>query len=305
VRRYFFRRLLYAIPTLLGISLLAFLMLQFVPGDPALLLAGQNATTETVEQTRRDLGLDRPLPVQYVSYVANLVRGDFGQSFVNRRPVGEEIARRYPRTLILAGAGIAFALVGGVALGALAALRPYSAVDHLSTLAALTGISLPGFWLGLMLIWLFSVQLRWLPTLGLNGPQYVILPGLTISLYTLALVARMTRAGLLDVLAHDYIRTARAKGLADGAVVLRHALKNALMPVLTVAGVGFGHMLGTAVVVEVVFSIDGIGRMIVEGILNRDMPVVQSGVIIVAANFVLINLALDVLHGYLDPRVRL
>jgi peptide/nickel transport system permease protein len=303
--RFVVRRLIYVVPTLLGISLLAFLMLQFVPGDPALLLAGQNADREAVENTRRELGLDRPLPVQYVSYVVNLLHGDFGRSFANRRPVGDEIARRYPRTLTLAVTGIVLALLGGITLGALAALRPYSLIDNLSMITALAGISLPGFWLGLMLIWLFSIQLRWLPTLGLNGPQYLVLPGVTISLYTLALVARMTRAGLLEVLANDYIRTARAKGLTDGAVVVRHALKNALMPVLTVAGVGFGQMLGTAVVVEVVFSIDGIGRMVVEGILNRDLPIVQSGVIVVAANFVLINLLLDVLQGYLDPRVRL
>jgi len=218
--------------------------------------------------------------------------------------VADEIARRYPRTLVLAGASIIFALVVGVSLGTLASMRPYSIVDNASMLAALVGLSVPGFWLGLMLIYLFSVQWRLLPTIGLETPQHLVLPVIVMSSYTLASTARMTRASMLDVLGNDFIRTARAKGLAERGVVLGHALKNAMLPVLTLAAISFGFMLGGSVVTESIFSIDGIGSLIVDGILARDSPVVLASVVVLALNFVAITLVLDVVYAYLDPRIR-
>ena len=302
--RYLARRVAYLVPTLLGVAVLAFTMLKVAGGDPAELLAGEEKDPATIENIRRELGLDRPVPIQFVSFVANAVRGDLGRSFVTRRPVSEEIARRYPRTFVLAVASVAFAIVLGLGLGVVAALRPYSIVDNLSMLVALVGVSVPGFWLALMLIYLFSVQLRWLPTLGLEGPQHLILPMVATGTYSLALLARMTRAGMIEVLGNDYVRTARAKGLGEGTVVLRHALKNALMPLVTIAGLSFGFQLGGTVITETIFSIDGIGRMIVAGILSRDMPIVQSGILVLAANFVVITLILDLLYAYVDPRIR-
>jgi peptide/nickel transport system permease protein len=302
--RYLARRVAYLVLTLLGVAMLAFTMLKVAGGDPAELLAGEEKDPATIENIRRELGLDRPVPVQFVSFVANAVRGDLGRSFVTRRPVSEEIARRYPRTFVLAVASVAFAVVLGLSLGVVAALRPYSIVDNLSMLVALVGVSLPGFWLALMLIYLFSVQLRWLPTLGLEGPQHLILPMVATGTYSLALLARMTRAGMIEVLGNEYVRTARAKGLGEDTVVLRHALKNALMPLVTIAGLSFGFQLGGTVITETIFSIDGIGRMIVAGILSRDMPIVQSGILVLAANFIAITLVLDVLYAYVDPRIR-
>jgi ABC-type dipeptide/oligopeptide/nickel transport system permease component len=304
VTLYFIRRLVYFIPTLFGIALLSFVMLKLAGGDPALRMAGEEKDPVVIENIRRELGLHRPAPIQFLSFVGGVVRGDLGSSFITRRPVADEIARRYPRTLILAVIGISIAFLAGVALGVVASLRPYSWIDNASMLVALLGISVPSFWLGLMLIYLFSVQLRWLPSVGLDGPLHLVLPAVVISSYSLALTARMSRAGMLEILRNDYMRTARAKGLGERAVVLRHALKNALMPVVTLSGVSFGYMLGSAVVVETIFSIDGIGSMIVAGILARDTPIVQAGLMVVAANFVVILLLLDLLHAFLDPRIR-
>jgi peptide/nickel transport system permease protein len=304
VTAYFVRRVLLVVPTLIGITLLAFAGLRVAGGDAALMLAGQDKSPAVVEQIRREFGLDKPVPEQYLVFVVGLTHGDFGRSFTTRRPVGDEIARRYPRTLVLASASIVFALVAGVSLGIIASIRPYSLTDNASMLAALVGLSVPGFWLGLMLIYLFSVHWRLLPTIGLETPMHLILPVVVMSAYTLASTARMTRASMLDVLGNDYVRTARAKGLGERGVVLGHALKNALMPVLTLAAISFGYMLGGSVVTETIFSIDGIGSMVVDGILARDAPVVQAAVIVLAVNFVVITLGLDLVYAYLDPRIR-
>lgn len=302
--RYLIRRLAYLVPTLLGVALLAFIMLKLAGGDPAELLAGEERDPATIERIRRDLGLDQPVPLQFTAYVTRLMRGDLGRSFVSRRPVAEEIGRRYPRTFSLAVASVLFAVVFGVGLGVLAALRPYSLLDNGSMLVALLGISLPGFWLALMLIYLFTVQLRWLPSIGLESPRHLILPMVVTGSYSLALLARMTRAGMLEVLGNDYTRTARAKGLGERVVVSRHALKNASIPLVTVAGLSFGYLLGGTVITETIFAIDGIGSMIVAGILARDMPVVQSGILVLAASFIVITLLLDLLYASLDPRIR-
>jgi ABC-type dipeptide/oligopeptide/nickel transport system permease component len=302
--RYIVRRLLYLVPTLFGVALLGFGLLKIAGGDPVLLLVGEDPDPQMVATIRQQLGLDRPLHEQFVTYMYNTVRGDLGDSYYTHQSVAEEIARRYPRTFALAVAGFAFSLSVGLALGLLASLRPYSTVDRLTMLIALVGVSVPGFWLALMLIYVFSVELAWLPSIGLTGPQSLILPVIVNSSFSLAYLARMTRAGMIDVLSDDYVRTARSKGLRERAVVVRHALKNALIPLVTIAGLSFGFQLSGSVITETIFSIDGIGTMIVGGILRRDAPIIQAGILVVALNFIVITFLLDVLYAYLNPRIR-
>lgn len=303
--RYIVRRLLQVAVTLFGVALLSFLLLKAAGGDPAQVLAGDVANQEVIENLRREFGFDEPLPVQFATFLGKAVQGDFGVSYFTREPVSELIARTYPRTLLLAALAIVFSFVGGVTLGLAAALRPYSWVDGLMMLVSVLGLSIPGFWLALMLIAVFSLQLGWLPVIGLESPRHYVLPVIVAGSYSLALTARMTRAGMLEVLHDDYIRTARAKGLRERAVVLRHALRNMLIPVITISALSLGFMLGGTVVVEIVFSIDGIGNMIVEAIQRRDAPVVQAGLMVVAANFVAVLFLLDILLVALNPRIRL
>jgi peptide/nickel transport system permease protein len=302
--RYMLRRLLFLLPTLLGVALLGFAMLKLAGGDPVLLLVGEDADPQMIETITRQLGLDRPLHEQFFTYVSNTVRGDLGDSYYTRQPVAAEIARRYPLTLTLAVVGVTFSTVVGLALGLVAGVRPYSATDRLSMLVALVGVSVPGFWLALMLIYVFSVELAWLPSIGLSGPQSLILPVIVNSLFSLAYLARMTRAEMIDVLSNDYVRTARSKGLRERVVVIRHALKNALIPLITIAGLSFGFQLSGSVITETIFSIDGIGTMIVRGILARDAPIIQAGILVVALNFIAITFLLDVLYAYVNPRIR-
>jgi peptide/nickel transport system permease protein len=303
--RYIVRRLLQVAVTLFGVALLSFLLLKAAGGDPAQVLAGDVANQAVIENLRREFGFDKPLPVQFATFLAKAVQGDFGVSYFTREPVSELIARTYPRTLLLAALAIAFSFVGGVALGLAAALRPYSWVDGLMMLVSVLGLSIPGFWLALMLIAVFSLELGWLPVIGLGSPRHYVLPVIVAGSYSLALTARMTRAGMLEVLHDDYIRTARAKGLREHAVVLRHALRNMLIPVITISALSLGFLLGGTVVVEIVFSIDGIGNMIVEAIQRRDAPVVQAGLMVVAANFVAVLFLLDLLLVALNPRIQL
>jgi len=303
--RYTLRRLLQAVITLFGVALLSFLLLKVAGGDPAQVLAGDEANEEVIASLRREFGLDEPVPVQFVTFLAKAVQGDFGVSYFTREPVADLIARTYPRTLSLALLAIAVSMIGGIALGVAAALRPYSAIDGLMMFISVLGLSIPGFWLALMLIALFSVQLGWLPVLGLESPRHYVLPVIVTASYSLALTARMTRAGMLEVLHHDYIRTARAKGLRERVVIVTHAMRNMLVPVVTISALSLGFMLGGTVVVEIVFSIDGIGKMIVEAIQRRDAPVVQAGLMVVAANFVAVLFLLDVLLVALNPRIRL
>jgi ABC-type dipeptide/oligopeptide/nickel transport system permease component len=303
--RYIVRRVLQLAVTLFGVALLSFLLLKAAGGDPAQVLAGDDANRDVIENLRREFGFDKPLPVQFATFLGKAVQGDFGVSYFTREPVAELIARTYPRTLLLAALAIVFSFVGGVALGLAAALRPYSWVDGLMMLVSVLGLSIPGFWLALMLIAVFSLELGWLPVIGLGSPRHYVLPVIVAGSYSLALTARMTRAGMLEVLHDDYIRTARAKGLRERAVVLRHALRNMLIPVITISALSLGFMLGGTVVVEIVFSIDGIGNMIVEAIQRRDAPVVQAGLMVVAANFVAVLFLLDILLVALNPRIRL
>jgi len=298
------RRLLLLVPILLGVSIVIFLMLRLIPGDPARLEAGPDATLQGVEATRHELGLDRSWPEQYVIFIQRLAHGDLGRSSRTHEPVAREIGSRFPATVELTLAAIAIALFLGVSAGVLAATQPNSPVDYTSMVAALLGISAPSFWLGLMLISLFSVSLGWFPSGGADEPLSLVMPAVTLGLGSTAFIARVTRASTLEILNHDYIRTARAKGMAERRVVYLHALRNALIPIVTVAGLQFGFLLGGAVVVETVFAWPGVGRLLVDAIAVRDYPVVQGVMLLLATEFVLVNLLVDVLYALIDPRIR-
>ncbi len=300
---YIAKRLLLAIPVILGVAFVVFAMVRIVPGDPAQVIAGEAATKEFVEAVRKDLGLDRPLLEQFVSFVGNLLRGDFGRSVRSRAPVVLEVRARLPNTISLTLAGMLVAITVGVTAGVVSAVRPYSLVDTSVMLVALAGLSMPVFWSGLMLILVFAVWLGWLPAVGTGTPAHLILPAVTLGMATAAIIARMTRSSMLEVLRSDYIRTARAKGLAEPSVVSRHAFRNALIPVITVVGLQMGTLLSGAVLTESVFAWPGIGRLLVEGILTRDYPIVQAAVLVVAMAFVLVNLFVDVLYAIVDPRI--
>jgi ABC-type dipeptide/oligopeptide/nickel transport system permease component len=304
VGRYAATRLLLMIPTLLGVSVVVFALRLFVPGDPVeLMFFGQAVDPETVEMVRRDLGLDRPLYEQYLRFLWGAVRGDFGESVQSGLPVLEEIANRYPSTLTLAVAGSVVALALGVPAGMLAAIKRNSLWDTIVTALSTVGQSTPSFWLALLLMSWFSVGLGWLPVMGSSSPRHVILPALTIGLITSALIARMTRSSLLEVLGEDYIRTARAKGLDQARVVLTHALRNAALPVITIVGLQFGNLLAGAFIIEVVFSWHGVGELAVNAINQRDYPVIQGILMVVCGTYVLVNTVVDLLYGVLDPRI--
>jgi len=312
VLRYATGRLLAALPVLLLVSLLAFGIVWIVPGDVAAEMAGPTATTEELERLRERLGLDRPWFEQLTGWYSALARGDLGESVLLRQGVAGAILQRLPVTLSLTGLALAFALVAGVGLGVLAAVRAGGVADRAAMAAALVGFSLPDFWLGLVLMYLFAVQLGWLPTGGyvvlaespLGWLRALALPATALALTQVGLFARMTRAAMLEVLAQDYVRTARAKGMPGWVVVGKHALANALIPVVTVAGISAGVLLGGAVVVEQVFSLPGVGRLIVGAIQRRDYPVIQGGLLLTATIFVLVNLAVDLLYAAIDPRIR-
>lgn len=303
--RYVLRRIVAIVPILIGTSLLVFLILKLVPGDPARMLVGENARAEDIENVRQYLNLDDPLYVQYGKFISRAVQGDLGQSYRSRRPVVSEIAARLPATLELAAVGFAVSLVIGMTMGILSATRQYSLWDNLAMVIALLGISLPVYWLGLMLIRLFSVNLHWVPTSGHSDWRSLILPAGTLGFSSAAVIARQTRSAMLEVLHQDYIRTARSKGLGERIVITRHALKNAAVPTVTVLGLQFGHMLGGVVITEMVFGWPGMGRLLVASITFRDIPMVQGIVLLFATAIVLINLVTDILYGFLDPRIKL
>jgi peptide/nickel transport system permease protein len=292
------------IPTLIVVSVMVFAVVRLIPGDPARLLAGESATPETVAAIRQRWGLDQPIVAQYLTYMGRLLTGDLGVSISSGAPIAEEVADRLVVTVQLAVAGVAVAMLLGIAAGILGAVRPYTIVDYLSTSVALLGVSVPIFWSGLMLILLFAVRLHWLPSGGTGGIQHLILPAASLGFFGAGVIARQTRSTLMDVLLSDYIRTARAKGLADWAVLHGHALKNAFIPVVTVIGIQFGRMLGGAILTESVFSLPGMGRYLVGAIASRDYPVIQACILVFATSFVLVNLVVDLLYGALDPRIR-
>lgn len=302
--RYIINRLFSLIPVLFGVSLIVFSILKFVPGDPALMVAGLDASPEDVANIRHQMGLDQPVYVQYVRFLGNALRGDFGRSLQTQRPVTEELRSRLPNTVELAVVAMVFAVVFGSALGIIAATHQYSLWDNLSMVAAIGGISVPIFWLGLMLMLVFAVQLGWLPVEGTGSPRHLVLPALTLGTASAAMIARQVRSAMLEVLRQDYVRTARAKGLSNGTVVMRHALKNALIPAVTIIGLQFGYLLAGAVITETVFAWPGVGRLLVDGIKFRDFPVVQATILWLALIFSLVNLGVDLLYGYLDPRIK-
>jgi len=302
--QYIIRRLLIMIPVLFGVSLIIFTMVRVIPGDPGYVMAGPHATKDQVEQIRAQLGLDKHPVTQYFIFIRNLSKGDLGTSTRTGLLVTKEIMARFPNTLLLALASIMIATVFGVLTGIIAGVKQNSKFDYLSMLVALFGLSMPVFWLGLMLMLLFSIKLGWFPAVGADSFKHLILPAITLGANSTAIIARMTRSSMLEVIRLDYIRTARAKGLSEKLVISRHALKNALIPVVTVIGLQTGILLGGAVLTEIVFAWPGIGRLLVEAILSRDYPVVQGVVLMVATMFIFVNLIVDILYSYLDPRIR-
>jgi ABC-type dipeptide/oligopeptide/nickel transport system permease component len=304
VSTYIIRRGLVAIPILLLVVTAVFFAFQIIPGDPARLYVGENASLEAVEQARRDLGLDRPILVQYVSYVQRLAHGDLGRSISTRRPVTVELGSRFANTVKLAIASIIVATVFGMFLGTIAAVKQGTMWDHFASVVALLGISIPVFWLGLLLMYLFSIQLGVLPSAGNDTWRHYFMPTVSLAVFSLAFIARMTRSSLLEVIRQDYVRTARAKGLPELLVVGRHALRNAMLPVAIVVGLRFGYMLGGALITEQVFAWPGLGRLMVTAVAQRDIPVVQGALLLFAFSFVVINLMVDLLYGFLDPQIR-
>ncbi len=299
------QRLLLAIPTVFAVSAAVFLMLHLIPGDPASIYLGDNlATPERLERIRQEMGLDRPIHVQYLDFVGRALQGDLGRSLQNGRPVALELSERLPRTAELAAAAFIVSLLFGVSLGILSALRHNTWVDTLSMFVALVGVSMPIFWLGLLAILVFSIQLSWFPVTGQQGIVSLVLPATVLGVVSSATLARLVRSSMLEVLRHEYVTTARAKGLRERVVVRRHAFKNALIPVVTVLGLEVGSLLSGAVITETVFARPGIGKLIVDSIQSKDFTVVQGGVLFVAVVYVVVNLVVDVSYAFLDPRIR-
>ncbi len=304
--KYILRRSIIVFPTALAVVTLVFLILHLAPGDPARIGLGQVATSEDIERARAQLGLDDPLFIQYVRFLARMVTGDLGTSFITHEPVAGLILSRLPVTLQLTFMAMLLSTIIGVTAGVISAVRRNTVYDYLTLTAAVIGYCTPNFWLALLLILVFSVNLRWLPSIGRQALdlKYVILPTLALSAPLIAIIARLTRAGMLEVINSDYVRTARAKGLAERAVISRHALRNALIPVVTVLGLQLGSLLGGTVVVETIFSWPGIGWLLFSGISQRDYPVVQGVVLFYSVVFMFVTLAVDIGYSYLDPRVR-
>lgn len=328
---YILRRLLLLIPIIIGVSLIVFLFVHMIPGDPARIMLGEHATPQALAELRAELGLNDPLYVQYLRFAGKLVRGDLGRSITSHTRVSDELGTRFPATVELSLAAMFIAIVIGVPAGIISATRPNSLFDRIGMFLALLGVSMPVFWLGLMLIWFFSLVLGWFPAsaridsiidiagrthymiidsilagdmaaLG-NSLKHLILPGFTLGTIPMAIIARMTRSSLLEVMSQDFIRTARAKGLADRVVIWKHALKNALIPVITIVGLEFGALLGGAVMTETIFSWPGVGRLTYDAIMNRDFPMLQGCILLIAVSFVIVNLIVDITYAFVDPRI--
>jgi peptide/nickel transport system permease protein len=310
--RFVVRRLFQAIPVLIGVTVVVFLLIQLVPGDPAATLLWPEATPAEVQELRRVLGLDRPLLIQYFRWLGGVLRGDFGTSIEFRRPVAELIWARLQNTLILAGAALTVSTVLGILIGILSAVKPRSAIDRAGMFIALLGNSMPAFWIGILLLLVFALRLRWFPVGGMYSLRgdgglldllhHLVLPAITLGMLAVATIARMTRSCMLDVIKQDYVRTATAKGVHYWRVIIRHAFRNALLPIVTVIGLQLGYMLGGAVLTETVFSWPGVGLQLFRAISTRDLPLIQGGILLIAVGFVMINLLVDILYAYLDPR---
>jgi ABC-type dipeptide/oligopeptide/nickel transport system permease component len=302
---YLINRLALSVIVVFGVSILVFSMIHLVPGDPAVIMLSEQASGQDVQQLRHDLGLDQPLWVQYSFYIGHVLHGDLGRSIRLQRPVAELIGGRLPNTLQLAITSLSLATLIGVVVGTISAVRRGRTSDHLVMVGALLGVSLPSFWLGLLLILFFGLRLGVLPIAGnQDGLVSLVLPAVTLAAVPAATIARLTRSGLLDVLGEDYIRTARAKGLKEVTVIVNHALRNSMIPVITVVGVQFGVLLGGAVIVETVFAWPGVGRLLIDAVSARDFPLVQGIMLFISISFVLVNLLADVVYAYVDPRIR-
>jgi peptide/nickel transport system permease protein len=299
------RRILLAIPTLFGVLVVAFLVLQVAPGDPVQAMVGEHADSATVARLHAQLHLDDPLITRFGHYVADVARGDLGHSYVTDRPITRDIRERFPKTLQLAGAAMLLAAVLGITLGILSGANPGGFADRFALALAYVGISFPVYWVGLLLILLFAVGLHWLPPSGFGGLRFLVLPALTLGMRSIAFLARMTRSAMLDALHSDFIRTARAKGLNESMITLRHGFRNALIPVITVLGLDFGAYLTGSILTETIFSWPGIGRYVVNAISRRDLPAIQGAVLFLSAVFVIVNLLTDLAYAKADPRVRL
>ncbi len=302
--KYIMRRLLMMIPVLLGVSLLIFTMLYITPGDPVDQLLGADATPEQVEAMHERLGMNGSFLERYTRYLWNLVRGDMGLSYTTKKPVFDELMQRFPTTLLFATLSTLVASLIGLTMGIISAVRQYSVMDSVGQLFALIGVSVPSFWLGLMLIIIFSVELKWLPSSGFRTPLHWILPSLTVGLVQSATLTRQTRSQMLEVIRQDYIKTAMSKGQTEIKTILKHALPNALIPIVTVLGMMFGTGLGGAVITEQIYSIPGIGKLMVDAINARNYPVVQGGVLMIAFSTGFVNLLIDILYAFIDPRIK-
>jgi ABC-type dipeptide/oligopeptide/nickel transport system permease component len=294
---------LLSIPTLFGVLVVAFLLLYVAPGDPVESMVGERADSATIARLRAQLRLDDPLPQRFGHYVARVVTGDLGQSYITNRPITQDIRERFPKTLQLAGAAMLLASIVGITLGVLSARRPGGLVDRFALGLAYLGISFPVYWVGLLLILLFAVTLRWLPPSGYGSLRFLVLPALTLGMRSIAFLARMTRSAMLESLSADYVRTARAKGLSEWIVTFKHALRNALIPIITVLGLDFGAYLTGSILTETIFSWPGIGRYVVNAISRRDLPAIQGAVLFLSTVFVLVNLITDLAYAKADPRV--
>jgi ABC-type dipeptide/oligopeptide/nickel transport system permease component len=299
-------RLVRAVPVLLGITTLVFMMIHLLPGDPVTAMLSESSATsaEAVEQTRRELGLDDPILVQYGRYLQHALQGDLGRSIQTHRPVTEMILDVLPSTLRLTFAAMGTAIVLGITLGTLAAIRQNSWLDTISMVIALLGVSTPIFWLGLVLLYVFAIRLDWVPVTGEGGWQRMVLPALTLGIGAAAIIARLVRASLLEVMRQDFITTARAKGLSGRSTIINHGLRNALIPVVTIIGLQFGALLSGAVITETVFARQGIGQLAVNAIKRRDFPLVQGTVLVAACGYLLVNLLVDISYAWLDPRIK-
>ena len=301
--RFILYRLALLVPTLFGVLLVTFLLLYVAPGDPVQAMVGERADAETLARLRAELRLDDPLYQQFGHYVGGVLRGDLGTSYITRRPIVRDLLERFPATLRLAGAAMLFAAIVGIGVGIFGAWRPGSWADRFATFAAYLGVSFPVYWVGLILILIFAVHLRWLPPSGSSGTLYLILPAITLGMRSVAFLSRMTRAAMQEVLQSDFIRTARAKGLNESRVVLSHGFRNALLPVVTVLGLDFGSYLTGSILTETIFSWPGVGRYVLTAIDKRDLPAVQGSILFLSLVFVMVNLLTDLLYARVDPRV--
>ncbi|MCL4129835.1 UNVERIFIED_CONTAM: hypothetical protein GTU68_034067 [Idotea baltica] len=301
---YILKRLISAIPVLLGITVIVFLIMAMIPGDPATAILGAYATPENVEKLNRDLGLDAPLVQRYFIWLGNMLTGDFGRSYSLNRPVLDEITERFSATLILAGVSFVLCSLVGILAGVVSAARQYGFADKAITFTVLIGISVPSFFLGMMMILLFAVRLKWLPVSGMDLLKHLVMPALALSAVATGVIARLARSAMLEVLRQDYIRTARAKGVPERRVVMGHALRAAMVSIIPVLGIQAGFVLSGSVFIEIVFQWPGVGRMLVDAILKRDLLLVQGGVVFVAACYVMFNIMVDVAQSMLDPRIK-